>query len=63
MAGAVVCRTGTLRAGWRAGAVPRSWRHRGFVGVVRGAGRRGLACAVVCFYICIDVLFCILDVF
>ena len=34
------------------------------VGVVRGAGRRGsVACAAVCFYVCIDVLICILDVF
>ena len=48
-------------------AVPRSWRRRGFVGVVRGAGRRGSACAVLCFYVCTDVLFlyfrCILAFF
>ena len=37
------------------------------MGVVRGAGRRGSACAVLCFYVCTDVLFlyfrCILAFF
>jgi len=59
--------------GWWAGAVPRSWRRREASGVRRCCARGrpprlccvsgGSACAVLCFYVCIDVLFCILDVF
>ena len=61
------------RCGWRAGAVPRSWRRRGASGVRRCCARGrppwlcymwgGSTCAVLCFYVCIDVFFCILYVF
>ena len=68
MAGAVVCWSGTPRAGLAGGRRTAFLAPVWGVGVVRGAGRRGsAACGVaqrallLCAFMCVLMFFCILD--